>query len=118
MSKSKTVKMKFSADQFYGVAVNGNVTGSLSVPLYRKDKVYEVDEKMAPRWLKRGGEIVEDEAPAKVEDKVEEKVDAPAPQAEVPVEPAPEKEEDVEKSAPQKAQGNKPAHKQGNGNKR
>lgn len=50
MSK-KTTKMKFSVDMFYG---------NPDVPLYMPGQVYDVEKHMVSRWLKRGGQIVED----------------------------------------------------------
>lgn len=79
-AKSKTVKMKFSADQYYVTAENKDY--DLGNPLYRKGEVYDIEEKMVDRWLKRGGVVVADEAtdsraqvPSKVEDKGEEQVE-------------------------------------------
>jgi len=69
-------KMKFSKDMFYT---------DRDVPLYQKGKVYDVEDRMVVRWLKRGGEIVED-AP-----KVQEEVKT-APKEQV--EPKEEKLED------------------------
>lgn len=119
-SKPGTVKMKFSADQFYVTAANKEQ--DLSKPLYEAGQEYEIEEKMVPRWLKRGGVIVADEAtdsraqePAKVEEKSTDK----APESQQQVDDSKGKEEDGEKSEPQKdskpAQGNKP---QQGGNKR
>jgi hypothetical protein len=60
-SKAKTVKMRFGADQYYPQAENGSIKSGLDKPLYEKGKVYDVEESMSARWLKRGGEIVTDE---------------------------------------------------------
>lgn len=46
-----TVKMIFSVDMFYQ---------DPTTPLYTKGIVYEVPKAMVPRWLKRGGQIVEE----------------------------------------------------------
>lgn len=99
----KTVKMMFSADMYYGQAENGNVTESLKKPLYEKDKVYDIEESMVTRWLKRGGVIVEAEAATKVEEKVE----TEKTETEEPVEGTDKKDEDEAKSAP--AKSSKPA---------
>lgn len=49
----QSVKMKFKEDKFYN---------DLNVPLYEKDKVYEIKgADMIQRWVRRGGEIVEGE---------------------------------------------------------
>ncbi len=54
---SKIVNMQFSADQFYVTAKNKE--SDMKTPLYEKGKIYGIEEKMVPRWLKRGGVIVE-----------------------------------------------------------
>lgn len=101
MSKIKTVKMKFSVDQFYVTAANKAY--DLANPKYRAGEVYEIPYAEHFRWLKRGGVIVTDEP------KVEEKVEAPVVESQEPVETPEEKEEDVEKSVPQAS------HKSGKG---
>lgn len=76
-------KMKFSKDMFY---TNPNV------PLYCAGKVYDVEDNMVARWLKRGGEIVSATPP---------KVEVPKPvvdsDTKEPVEPVDEKAEDNSK---------------------
>jgi hypothetical protein len=54
-----TMKLKFSTDKWYD--------GKL---LYKKDTVYEVETALgwAARWIKRGGEEVQDEPAAQVEE--------------------------------------------------
>lgn len=42
-------KMRFSEDKYYNHDV-----------IYQKGQIYEVPDNMVMRWLKRGGEIVED----------------------------------------------------------
>ncbi len=55
----KKVKMKFSEFKYYN---------DLSVPMFEPGKVYEIEgEAWIQRWLKRGGEIVEDKAPVAIE---------------------------------------------------
>lgn len=68
--KAKTVKMKFIADQYYVTAANKEV--DQRTPLYRKDEICDVPEDMVPRWLKRGGVLVDEKASAKVEAKAPE----------------------------------------------
>jgi hypothetical protein len=69
-------KMKFNRNMYYNDLVN---------PLYIPGVIYDVDNKMVERWIKRGGEIVCEE----------EKI-------EVPVETVKEKTDDTVKAAPVK----------------
>lgn len=52
--KPETVRMRFREDKFYS---------DLNVPLYRKGIIYDVPLDKKDRWVKRGGELV-DEDPA------------------------------------------------------
>lgn len=71
-------------------------------PLYQPDTVYLVPGKMVGRWLKRGGVIIPDYVPPKVEEpKAPEKAPEKEPVKE-PVAPPAKKAEDVPKPAPQK----------------
>lgn len=82
------VKMKFPRDMYYN---------DMNVPLYNAGKVYEIEDSMVTRWIKRGGEIVEDEkpqpkveAPPKTEDAKQEPVEDAKEKAEdIPSKPAP-----------------------------
>lgn len=49
--KEKTSKMIFAEEKFYN---------DQNVPLYNRGVVYEVEECMVGRWLKRGGKLVAD----------------------------------------------------------
>lgn len=92
----KTVKMRFSVNQFYVTADNRE--HDMATPLYEAGKVYDVPEHMVARWLKRGGDIVSGEQPTKVEEKVE----IQEPQIEESVEAETESVEDEDtKPAPQ-----------------
>lgn len=72
---SKKVKMIFSKDMFYN---------DMNKPLYCAGKIYDVEENMVARWLKRGGEVVDGTEKTKVVgEPVKEQVEAP-----------PEKEDD------------------------
>jgi len=113
--KSGTVKMKFSADQYYVTAANKEY--DLANPKYRANEVYEIDEKEVPRWLKRGGVILTEEKtdgraqePAKVEEKVEPKTTESQEQ----VEATDKKDDDGGKSDSAKTQNAKPGDKGGN----
>ena len=74
-------RMRFNRDMFY------NSTDTVAT--YEKDKIYEIEDRNVDRWLKRGGEIVEDLP------KVEE------PEIKEPVEPVKEKLEDSQKTKQQ-----------------
>lgn len=52
-------KMKFTEDKYYNLEI-----------IYVKDTVYEIEDCMVDRWLKRGGEIVEDLIPCPVVESV------------------------------------------------
>jgi hypothetical protein len=67
-------KMKFPKDMFYT---------DMNNPLYRKGEVYEVEDRMVERWLKRGGIVVEE-----------------LPVVEKAVEPVVEKTQDKAKAEP------------------
>jgi len=100
----KMVKMKFSADQFYVTAKNKEK--DMTTPLYEKNKVYAIEEHMVPRWLKRGGVIVDDapvKGPAKSEDK---KPEVKAEEKEQ-VDAEKEKEDDGGKPVKNATKGNK-----------
>jgi hypothetical protein len=101
MDTTKPVKMKFSCDQYYGKAVDNCVVESMKTPLYLAGVVYEIDPKMVPRWIKRGGEIVEDSKPlTKVE-----AVDKQPTKTEETVETKGTKEEDGPKPGTSPAAG-------------
>lgn len=62
MKKEETVKMKFARDMFYD---------DPNVPLYDSGKVYDVPVNMKDRWIKRGGELVDEKGftPSELEQK-------------------------------------------------
>lgn len=71
--------MKFNRDMFYN---------DLNIPLYRAGVVYEIDEKMVSRWIKRGGEVVT-EKPSKVEGPSKEPVEGQEKKLEDKAKPLP-----------------------------
>lgn len=81
MEKEKTVRMRFKVDMFYN---------DLEKPLYLKNQIYNIPERMIQRWLNRGGELVDSKDP----------VVAPAPVAKIAlkevVEPPKKEDEDEE----------------------
>lgn len=59
---SKIVKMIFSKDMFYN---------DQNVPMYVAGKVYDIEERMVARWLKRGGQIVDETTKVETKEHVE-----------------------------------------------
>jgi len=73
----KTVKMLFTSKQYYVTAANR--IKDLHTPLYEAGKVYDIQENMVERWLKRGAQVYDVKAkvqpPAQVEKPKEEPVE-------------------------------------------
>lgn len=67
------VRMRFKENKFYN---------DLTKPHFLAGKIYTVEgQDMIDRWLKRGGEIVEDESPKALANSLEDKTqDPPAPE--------------------------------------
>lgn len=86
----KPVRMKFGVDMYYN---------DLSTPLYQAGKVYEIEGRMIARWMKRGGEIVDE--PVSEQPKVQEQKPALDSEVKESVEGAGEKPEDESKPTPQ-----------------
>lgn len=83
--------MKFSRNMFYE---------SQDVPLYYADKVYEIEDKMVDRWLKRGGVVVDQKGRQTEVGVKSETVDV---ESKEPIEDTPEKsEDDVKSDSPKK----------------